>query len=146
MASPRLSGCCPGRCASLNTPVIRRDNSQMILRLTRVFSSVFGIRTNRGGRRTSHRCLLLFSRMLSFPVDDVRETRTPERSRTAGRAARRRVNALLAEWQMVANMLRRLGKHWQIHPQSLSGCQLEDTGVFGVPIQEAERSWKVRDT
>lgn len=47
------------------------------------------------------------------------------------------VNALLAESQMAHNMLRRLGKHWQIRPQSRSGCQLEDTGVLGVPVQGA---------
>lgn len=55
------------------------------------------------------------------------------------------VNALLAQSQMADNLLRRLGKHWQIHP-GRSGCQLEDISVFGVPVQGAEQSREVRHT
>lgn len=57
----------------------------------------------------------------------------PARPGPAGRC----VNALLTESQMAHNMLPRLGKHWQIRPQSRSGCQLEDMGVLGVPVQGA---------
>lgn len=44
---------------------------------------------------------------------------------------------------MAHNMLRRLGKHWQIRTQSWGGCQLEDISVFALPLQVAEQSWEV---
>lgn len=93
----------------------------------------------------SHR-YLLSSPSLWEPWVSERPERQRGPGRQGGRASRRRVNALLAESQMAANMLCRLGKHWQIHPQSHSGCQLEDITVFGVLVQEAEQSWKVRPT
>lgn len=88
-------------------------------------------------------CCCCCFRLFSSTVDNVREAKRPERSGEGGgggggvAAGPPRLLAERARWPSICP--RRQGKHRQIHPQSRGGCQLEDIGVFGVPVPSKVR-------